>query len=108
MAFVKKHWIKIIVALVILGVIAFYMTALYMAGGAKKISRDSLIARIGNYCFGVYIFQQFILKILYYHTPIPAATGPYLLPWIGVLITLFVSYLLTYLIRLTWFGREIL
>ena len=91
-----------------LGVIAFYLTALYIAGGAKIIRKDSLIARIGNYCFGVYIFQQFILKFLYFHTPIPAATGPYLLPWVGVMIALLVSYLLTYLIRLTKIGREIL
>lgn len=59
-------------------------------------------------CFGVYIFQQFILQILYYHTELPTLVGPYWLPWLGFTITLLVSVLLSALAQKTWLGKKIL
>ena len=90
------------------GTLSFYMTALLLAGGAKNTSKDAVIVKVGNYCFGIYIFQQFILKFLYYNTPIPEAVGPYALPWVGVVFALFFSFFFTYLIRLTKVGRALL
>lgn len=60
---------------------------------------------LGGLSMGVYLWQQFILKILYNYTIIPSMMGPYLLPWIGFLIALLVSLLLTILMKKCSFGR---
>ena len=59
-------------------------------------------------CFGVYVFQQFVLQILYYKTSLPSIIGPYWLPWIGLVIALSSSYLLSKLVRSFKLGRAIL
>lgn len=59
-------------------------------------------------CFGVYIFQQFILQLLYYHTELPTLVGPYWLPWIGFAIAVVGSVLLSALALKTWLGKKIL
>lgn len=46
---------------------------------------------LSGYCYGVYIYQQFILKILYYKTTLPLTINEYILPWIGFYITLILS-----------------
>ena len=61
-----------------------------------------------QYCFGVYVFQQFILQILYYKTTLPGLVGPYWLPWIGFVIALIFSYALSKSIRYFRVGRTIL
>ena len=58
-------------------------------------------------CFGVYLFQQFILKAIY-ESPIPQMINPYILPWISFVITLILSLWLTIVIRKTEIGRNIL
>lgn len=92
----------------ILGVIAFYLTAVAISGTAEPTSRNSTLVMIGNYCFGVYIFQQFFLKWLYFDTPVPRIVGPYLLPWVGFVFALALSFASIYLIRLTKVGRAYL
>lgn len=56
-------------------------------------------------CYGVYIFQQFILQFLYYKTTLPVLVGPYWLPWVGCVVTFVVSIVLTRLTLKTRFGR---
>lgn len=56
-------------------------------------------------CYGVYVFHQFILEGLYYHTNIPQNTNVWLLPWIMLFITCISSYILTKLTLLTKTGR---
>ena len=63
------------------------------------------LINIGNLCMGVYIFQQFILAGLYDHTTLPTLLGPYWLPWIGFIITLSGSLLISFVLRLTKVGR---
>lgn len=63
------------------------------------------IVTIGGLCMGVYLLQQFILKVLYDYTALPAILGPYWLPWIGFLVTLSFSLTMSYTIRLTKVGR---
>ena len=91
-----------------LGVMAFYLTAVVLSGSMNLISKDTYLVKIGSYCFGVYIFQQFILKGLYFNTAIPEIVGPYWLPWVGVIAALMISFVLTYMIRLTKIGRAML
>lgn len=63
------------------------------------------LIRVGSLCMGIYLIQQFILKGLYYQTSLPVQTGSYWLPWIGFVITLFVSLLVSWLTYKTKLGR---
>ena len=65
------------------------------------------VMKLSNCCFGVYIFQQFILKLLN-QSILPLCTGAYLYPWIAFIVTLFISLILTILIRTTKLGRQLL
>ena len=94
---------KIIYSL--LGVFSLYITA--MAFTIAHRLHSSVII-LGKYCFGVYLFQQFILQALYYHTSFPQITGNAILPWAGFAVSLFASLLLSYLTRLTKFGRTLI
>lgn len=87
------------------GLFAIYLTALRFIC-TRHLS--SWIVKIGSYCFGVYIFQQFVLLILYYHTSLFKSFGVELLPWIGFVISLIISLLLSYLLRLTRIGRNLI
>ena len=66
------------------------------------------MVEVGNLCFGVYLFQQFILQAIYYYTNMPGLIGAIFTPWVGFIIALTVSLLLTWLCRLTRVGRCIL
>lgn len=74
-----------------IGTMAFFMTALVIS---NKFRVSGWILEIGKYCFGVYIWQQFILKFMYYNTCIFAQSSPYIIPWIGATFALVLSILL--------------
>ena len=71
----------------------------------KHETAPILFTKMNSYCFGIYIFQQFIIQILYFKTSLFQMVGSYYAPWITLVITLFFSYLLTYLLRLFKYGR---
>lgn len=97
-------------------VIANILTPLYASLGcfvtyllALKFDYTKLklnwINRIASMCFGVYLFQQFILIALYKHTSLHSIVGFYALPWVGFVITIITSLALTYIVRQTRLGR---
>ncbi len=49
--------------------------------------------------FGVYLFHQIVIEVLYYKTSLPVLLGPYWLPWIGLGVAMSVSVLLVLLVR---------
>lgn len=71
----------------------------------RPTSLPQWIIKMGNLCFGVYLLQQFILKGLYNYTNLPAVLGCYWLPWVGFVITLSMSLLLTKLSLKSSLGR---
>lgn len=71
----------------------------------KQIAYISTLKKISTLCFGVYIYQQFILKYLYYHSELPLFCPSIVLPWIGFFISLIGSLLLSWLTLKTRFGR---
>lgn len=71
----------------------------------SSLSLPTWIINIGELCMGVYIFQQFILKALYNHTALPVILGPYWLPWVGFVVAISGSLLLSYLLHKTKVGR---
>lgn len=84
------------------GVAAVYATACFYSRNHKP---DVHVLEFGKYCFGIYLFQQFILQILYYKTSAPVIMGPIGLPWFGCVITLIMSYFLTCILFRTRVGR---
>lgn len=69
-------------------------------GGRNLIS-------LSENCFGVYLFQQFVL-VLIYDSTIPRIINPLLLPWISFAVALIISLFLTIGIRKTAIGKSIL
>lgn len=86
----------------ITGSLALLITAIYLT---KNGALPAWYYKVGALCMGVYIFQQFVLEILYYHTSLPAMVSGWLLPWIGFTIALSVSLALAFLVRLNRVGR---
>lgn len=86
------------------GSMAFFTTALF-------VTQRSLLpvnyVKIGELCFGVYIFQQFFLQIMYYKTDAPVILGPVVLPWISFVVVLITSLLCTALLRKTIIGKAL-
>ena len=88
-----------------LGIMAMYITAVFYTND-KTLPK--YIYEIGTLCFGVYLYQQFILQYLYYYTNLPILIGNEMLPWIGFAITLLCSVFLSYITRKTKFGRKLI
>lgn len=71
----------------------------------NNISLNTRILKLSGYCFGVYIFQQFILKIIMYNDRMIALFGSYWLPWVAFIIALVVSILISSALLKTKVGR---
>lgn len=71
----------------------------------RTVPLPKWIVDIGGLCMGVYLFQQFILQGIYFHTNIPCLLSCYWLPWIGFILALLGSLFLSYIFRLTKIGR---
>lgn len=63
------------------------------------------ILKLSSLCFGVYIYQQFILKILYYQLDGLNKISPSVLPWMAFFVTLFFSLFLSHCTLKTRFGK---
>ena len=75
------------------GVMVMYKTAVSMS-----ICRQmpNWYVKCGVYSMGVYIFQQFIIKFLYYKLDVSVFFSSYMLPWIVFLLALSLSFLCVY------------
>ena len=85
-----------------IGLMMFYCSALFYVQRHQLIP---FILKMSSFCFGVYLFQQFVLQILYYKTSFPILVGPYWLPWFGFVIAIIVSYLLSDFFLRTRLGK---
>ena len=84
------------------GLMAFYCTAVYYT---QHHQLKPFTIKLAACCFGVYLFQQFVLQLLYYKTAFPSLVGPYWLPWSGFVIAAIVSYVLSELLLKTKAGK---
>lgn len=82
-----------------------YGISLLITQKCEKI--NFYMGSLDSMCFGVYLYHQFILKILYYDTNIIVINTPFL-PWCCLFITIVGSLTLTYLTRLSKIGRYII
>lgn len=74
----------------------------------ERIKISPWFIALSNICFGVYIFQEFILQAMYYKFHLLDSFPDILIPWIGLIITLVLSTILTISIRKTSIGRRLL
>lgn len=73
----------------------------------SDVSKWNLLLKLSDCCFGVYIFQQFILLFIN-RTELAQKVCPYIYPWIIFSITLITSLVLTVIIRKTRIGSQLL
>ncbi len=90
------------------GVCSVYASVVYWLSNRASWKPSPLLTRLNITSFGTYLFHQFILQFLYYHTLLPYIIGTYLLPWGGLLITLVGSVLLSELCLKTRLGRSLI
>ncbi|WP_455586903.1 acyltransferase family protein [Bacteroides sp.] len=85
-------------------ILAFYGISnfAYVSGYIAKHPR---FIKLSGYCYGVYIYQQFILLLLYFHTNMPIILGPVALPWVACIITICLSLLMCHLTLKTRLGK---
>ncbi len=84
------------------GLIAFYGTTVYFTQHQQLSEATQKMAAC---CFGIYLFQQFVLQLLYYKTDFPLWVGPYWLPWCGFVIAAIISHVLSDILLKTKIGR---
>lgn len=70
-----------------------------------KIKPSRLMVRLSRYCFGVYIFQQFILMWCVKSPVIVNSLGSYAFPWVAFVVALVLSLLCTHVLLQTKIGR---
>lgn len=87
----------------ITGSLALYSTVVKAIHG-KSITNGALLF-LGKSSYGIYIFHQFILVLLYYHTSLSSNLSPYLIPWFGLIVSLILSMVCTYFMLRTKVGR---
>ena len=103
--YLSGKYLKIIYC--IAGIFWIYALVNYLLE-IKKLKIPQWIINLSAVCYGMYLFQQFILQYLYYYTDVPSIVGPYWLPWVGLAIATIGSYLLTVICRMTRIGRFIM
>ena len=102
LSLIVKFSSKIIVILYsLIGTLTLFMTCLKCS---KNHGTINSIQELNNYCMGLYLIHQFILKYLYYYTDLPKL-GTYILPFVGFIITLTFSYFLVKYACKTRLGR---
>lgn len=88
-----------------IGTFALFFTAIWLT---KRIQLPKWYVKLGSYCMGVYIFQQFVLEIVYYDSVIPSVVPNWALPLYGFMLALVVSLALTFFIRSTNVGKSLI
>ena len=71
----------------------------------RALGRHDLLITLSNYCYGVYICQQFVLWYIYYATDIVMEVNVLLLPWLTFSFTLLLSVIITHFSLKTKIGR---
>lgn len=86
------------------GVMALYLTVCHFTTRESFLPKPWVIAASDN-CYGVYVYHQFVLTLLYFFTPFVAFVHHLIVPWLGFAIIMAVSLLLTWLTLKTTVGR---
>lgn len=109
MSFIRKLEIVILentveLVMAVCGIMALYMTTCRFTT-KEGFKPKPWIITASEDCYGVYVYHQFILVWLYFFTPLVITIHPLIVPWIGFVVTLLLSLLLTKLTLKTKLGR---
>jgi surface polysaccharide O-acyltransferase-like enzyme len=66
------------------------------------------VINASKYCYGVYVYHQFIMYYLYEFTSMPQHVSSWFIPFVGLLVTFPLSYLLTWLSLRSRIGRYLI
>lgn len=90
----------------ILGLSSLYFLSVKLS---KKLARRNQVAiyYMASYCFGIYIYQQFLLKYFYYEI-YKGQFSILFLPWIGLIVAGLGSALLTFFTLKFPYGRKLI
>ena len=91
-----------------IGLFMLFGISNYMLKSKKDWRCPLWLNSLNSICFGIYIYQQFVLIFIYYSTPLPQWTGTYMLPWAGCLITIITSITLAKLTIKSKIGRKLI
>ncbi len=86
-----------------LGLLALYSAVNWLLS-TKRIKLTPGLKKLNTYCLGVYLFQQFILKTLYYKYPVNEMLAIEWIPWVSFVLALLASLFLTHLFLKTKLG----
>lgn len=84
------------------GLTTIFLLSNYIIG---RFSIPNWLIDLSSYCFGVYIIQQFVLQLLYYHTSLSFIVSINILPYITFVITLFGSVFIVHYMLRTKIGK---
>lgn len=90
-----------------LGLVTVFLMASYLIY-VRNVSLSPGLINLSTYCFGIYLFQQFILYYIYYRTDVLSMISIEALPWISFVAALVLSYLFTMFTLKTRVGRYLI
>ena len=90
------------------GLLSLYSIVQYWLNAHPNWKPSNMLLQLNSICFGIYIFHQFVLKYLYYKTPLSTYVGTYYLPWVGFGIALLSSIVMSVLLSKVRVGRLLL
>lgn len=102
----EAYLIKRILTLIYstLGVTTIILLSFYLIH-KRHLKLSIFWINFSTYTFGIYIFQQFILQWIYYHTDFVKWFPENSIPWVAFAITMLLSSLFTIILRSTKTGR---
>ena len=86
------------------GLAFIFMLCRYLLNSCNISINKSLI-KLSGCCFGVYVFQQFILNFIIYSDRFISTLGTYWLPWFAFILALLGSIALSWVIMKTKVGK---
>lgn len=105
---IKNFFIKSIMLIyATLGVFILYVLTLKKVC-SSNFSLSKFVVYVSSMSFGIYIYHQFILEILYYKTSVPLHLGRICLPIAGCVIAFLMSAFLVYCTRKTKLGCKLI
>lgn len=90
----------------ITGVLIIYLVAHMII--IPKYSIPAILTMLSSYCYGVYIYHQFILRGLYYYTPLPQMIPETVIVWCVLPLTIILSLSFTHLTLKTKIGKNLI
>lgn len=91
-----------------IGLFALYFAVNYFLKCFPHWQCPLWLTYLNSLCFGIYVYQQFVLKFIYYSTPFPLLAGTYALPWVGCVVTIIASITLAGLTVKTKTGKYLI